>query len=178
MGQTAGVLGAQLAMAGTIGRLHQHKLTLQETRNLLRRVPFNALLGMRVEEVHGDGITLACSLRDDLRNSARVAHGGVAAALADAAVGIAIQRHFGGQRRTTTVEMKINYFQPVNDGDMFARSRLLRIGSTLCVGSVELTDDKARLVGTAIVTYIFLGARGNAAKPDDGPKGRESRKRR
>jgi uncharacterized protein (TIGR00369 family) len=178
VGQSAGRGGAQLEMAATIGRLHQRKLTINETRNLLRRVPFNALLGMRVEEVHSDGITLACALRDDLRNSAGVAHGGVAAALADAAVGIAIQRHFGGRRRTTTVEMKINYFQPVNHGDIFARSRLLRIGSTLCVGSVELTDQKARLIGTAIVTYIFLDARGNAATPDDGLKGNESRKRR
>jgi uncharacterized protein (TIGR00369 family) len=178
MGQTAGGGGAQIEMAATIGRLRQRKLTIQETRNLLRKVPFNALLGMRVEGVYGDGITIACRLREDLRNSAGVAHGGVAAALADAAVGVAIQRHSGGRRRTTTVEMKINYFQPVNDGDIFARSRLLRVGSTLCVGSVELTDDEARLIGTAIVTYIFLDARGNAAGLDDGARSRELRKRR
>lgn len=177
MGQTAGVLGAQLEMAATIGRLHQRKLSLQETRNLLRKVPFNTLLGMRVEDVHRDGITIACAVRNDLRNSAGVAHGGVAAALADAAVGIAIQRHFGGRRRITTVEMKVNYFQPVTAGDIFARSRLLRIGSTLSVGSVELTDEQARLIGTAIVTYIFLDARGNAAKQDDRERGRESGKR-
>ena len=178
MGQTAGGGGAQLEMAGTIGRLHQRKLTIQQTRHLLSKVPFNALLGMRVEDVHGDGITIACGLRDDLRNSAGVAHGGVAAALADAAVGIAIQRHFGGRRRTTTVEMKINYFQPVMAGDILARSRLLRIGSTLCVGSVELSDEKARLIGTAIVTYIFLDARGDGAKPYDRPRGRAAGKRR
>jgi acyl-CoA thioesterase len=164
-------------MAGTIGRLHQRKLTIQETRNVLRKVPFNTLLGMRVEDVHGDGITIACPLRDDLRNSAGVAHGGVAAALADAAVGIAIQRHFGGRRRITTVEVKVNYFQPVTAGDIFARSHLLRIGSTLCVGSVELKDDEARLIGTAIVTYIFLDARGKAGL-DDGPGVREAGKRR
>lgn len=178
MGKTAVPVGAQLIMAATIGRLHQRRLTIQETRNLLSKVPFNALLGMRVDKVHRDGITIACALRDDLRNSAGVAHGGVAAALADAAVGIAIQRHFGGRRRITTVDLKVNYFQPVNDGHIFARSRLLRIGSTLCVGSVDLTDEKAQLIGTAIVTYIFLDARGNAAKPVDGARGRESRKTR
>lgn len=158
--------------------MRQRKLTIQQTRNLLRRVPFNTLLGMRIEEVHGDGITIACALRDNLRNSAGVAHGGVAAALADAAVGIAVQRHFSGRRRTTTVEMKINYFLPVNHGHIFARSRLLRIGSTLCVGSVELRDDEDRPIGTAIVTYIFLDARGNAATSDDVRRGRESRKGR
>lgn len=121
-----------------------------------------------MEKVHADGITVACALRNDLRNSSGAAHGGVAAALADAAVGIAIQRHFCGKRRITTVEMKINYFLPVTSGRIFARSRLLRIGSTLCVGSVEITDSRARLVGTAIVTYMFLDARGGAGGPENG----------
>jgi hypothetical protein len=49
--------------------LRQRKLTIQQTRNLLRRVPFNTLLGMRIEEVHGDGITIACALRDNLRTA-------------------------------------------------------------------------------------------------------------
>ena len=88
----------------------------------------------------------------------------VAAAMADAAVGIAIQRHFGGKRRITTVELKINYFRPVSEGVIRARSRLLRIGSTLCVGSVDLTDDHGRAIGTAIVTYIFVDLAATAAK--------------
>ena len=121
-----------------------------------------------MEKVHADGITVACTLRDDLRNSSGAAHGGVAAALADAAVGIAIQRHFCGKRHITTVEMKINYFQPVTSGRICARSRLLRIGSTLCVGSVELTNAQATLVGTAIVTYMFLYARGSAGGQENG----------
>jgi uncharacterized protein (TIGR00369 family) len=126
------------------------------TRDSLTKVPFNTLLGMRLHRVHRDGITIDCALRNDLRNSAGVAHGGIAAAMADAAVGIAIQRHFGGGRRITTVELKINYFLPVAEGRIFARSHLLRIGSTLCVGSVDLTDEHGRAIGTAIVTYMFI----------------------
>ena len=131
-------------------------MTVQELRKVLKQVPFNMLLGMRLRRVHRDGITIECAVRDELRNSAGLAHGGVAAALADAAVGVAIQAHFKGGRRITTVEMKINYFLPVRDGRMVARSHLLRIGSSLCVGSVDLHDDGGRLVGTAIVTYMFL----------------------
>ncbi len=126
------------------------------TRDSLTKVPFNALLGMRLHGVHRDGITIDCTLRDDLRNSGGVAHGGIAAAMADAAVGIAIQRHFGGGRRITTVELKVNYFLPVTEGRIFARSHLLRIGSTLCVGSVDLTDERGRAIGTAIVTYMLI----------------------
>lgn len=133
-------------------------MTIRQTRDCLARVPFNTLLGMQLQRVHRDGITIACTLRRELQNSAGAAHGGVAAAMADAAVGIAIQRHFDGRRRITTVELKINYFRPVIKGRIFARSHLLRIGSTLCVGNVELTDEHARAVGTAIVTYMLVDA--------------------
>jgi len=115
---------------------------------------------MRLHRVHREGVTITCTLRSDLQNSAGAAHGGVTASMADAAVGMAIYRHFGGKRPTTTVELKINYFRPVTQGRIFARSHLLRIGSTLCTGRVDLTDEHARSIGTAIVTYIFLDARG------------------
>ena len=133
---------------------------MKELRERLKQVPFNMLLGMRLRNVHRDGITIECSVRDELRNSAGLAHGGVAAALADAAVGIAIQARFKGGRRITTVEMKINYFLPVAKGRIVARSRLLRIGKHLCVGNVELRDERRQLVGTAIVTYMFLDGTG------------------
>jgi uncharacterized protein (TIGR00369 family) len=131
-------------------------MPLRQLRDSLTNVPFNTLLGMRLRRVHRDGITIDCRLRNDLRNDTGVAHGGIAAAMADAAVGGAIQRHFGGGRRITTVELKMNYFLPVTEGRTFARSHLLRIGSTLCVGNVDLTDDHGRAIGTAIVTYMFL----------------------
>ena len=57
-------------------------MTLQQLRDSLTSVPFNALLGMRLHRVHRDGITIYCTLRNDLRNRAGVAHGGVAAAMA------------------------------------------------------------------------------------------------
>jgi acyl-CoA thioesterase len=134
---------------------------LRKLRDLTSTVPFNALLGIRLERLHRDGVTVGCRLCDDLLNSAGVAHGGVAAALADAAVGIAILRRVKGKRPITTVELKVNYLEPMSEGRMLARARLLRVGATLAVGTVELTDSKARLIGTAIVTYLFLDARGN-----------------
>jgi uncharacterized protein (TIGR00369 family) len=133
-------------------------MTIRQTRDFLTRVPFNTLLGMRLHRVHRHGMTIDCTLRSDLRNSAEAANGGVTAAPADAAVGIAIQRHFGGKPRITTVELKINYFRPVTEGRIFARSHLLRIGSTLCVGNVELSDEHGRAIGVAIATYMFVDA--------------------
>jgi len=135
------------------------KLTAQQIRDFLPRVPFATLLRIKLTRVHRDGVTIECALRPELTNSLAVAHGGVAATLADAAVGTALNRHFGGKRPITTVEMKINYFLPATKGRILARARLLRIGSTLCVGSVDLTDTRGNNLGTALVTYMLLDAR-------------------
>jgi uncharacterized protein (TIGR00369 family) len=144
--------------------MREPKIALERVSQFLTRVPFNKLVGLRLARLHADGITLECPLRGDLRNSAGAAHGGVAATIADAAVGIALQRHFDGKRPITTVELKVNYFRPVTEGRLIARSHILRVGTTLCVGRVDLRDEKGRLVGTAIVTYMVLPARhGHAA---------------
>jgi len=120
---------------------------------------FNDLLGMRLVATHKDGVTIEINVRPDMMNGAGVLHGGVTATMADAAAGIATNREMGGARNITTVEMKINYFRPVVKGRVRARSYLIRIGSTLVISRVDLTDSDKKLIGTELVTYILLGAR-------------------
>jgi uncharacterized protein (TIGR00369 family) len=143
--------------------MSQRKLSVSETRRVLNDIPFNRLLGMQVSRTHRDGVTIECKIVKRLLNSARVLHGGVSAALADAAVGIALHRHLGNHRPITTVEMKINYFRPVKVGRIFARSRLLRVGSTLCIGRVDIADEQSRAIGTALVTYMILSGTPSAS---------------
>jgi uncharacterized protein (TIGR00369 family) len=129
---------------------------VRKIREFLARVPFNELVGIEFHRAHADGVTIRCKLRDSLMNPAAVLHGGVTATLADVAVAAAIHHRFDGTRPITTVELKINYFRPVSEGTVYARAILLRVGGTLCVGRVDLTDDRKRAIGVAIVTYIFL----------------------
>lgn len=136
-----------------------HKLTAAELRALLPKMAFNELLGIRLSRLHKDGVTIVCSVRDDLRNGAGFLHGGVTATLADACAGIALTRHFGGKRPITTVELKVNYFRPVAAGKVFARAHLIRIGSTLCVARTDLKDEERNLIATGLVTYMLLGDR-------------------
>jgi len=128
----------------------------REALNFLTRHAFNHLLGFELVRVHRDGITIRCRVRPDLLNGAGSLHGGVTASLADAAVGSALWHHFKGTRKFTTVELKVNYFRPVTEGRLVARSRLLRVGATIAVGQVDLTDGQRRDVGVAIATYMLL----------------------
>jgi len=136
--------------------LSDPKSNTKITQEFLTRHAFNHLLGLELVRTHRDGLTIQCRVRPDLLNSAGSLHGGVTASLADAAVGSALYQHFGGTRKFATVELKVNYFRPVTEGRLVARSRLLRIGSTICVGQVDLSDGQRRSVGVAIVTYMFL----------------------
>src|SRR5437667_4249645 len=131
-------------------------LTIRELRNAAENMPFNKLIGVRVLRRHQDGVTIECGIRDELRNSAGVLHGGVAAAMADAAVGIALASHFGGRRACTTTDLKINYLSAVAEGKITARSHLLKVGKKLCVARVDISDGYGKLVAVAIVTYMLL----------------------
>ena len=127
-------------------------------------MPFSRVLGIRVVRLHPDGVTIACAVRDELRNFAGMLHGGVTATLADAAVGIALARHFKGARPGATAEMNISYLRPIVDGQAVARARLLRVGEHLCVGRVDIQNARRQLAATAMVTYLLL----ETSQPMDG----------
>jgi uncharacterized protein (TIGR00369 family) len=131
-------------------------VNIDDLRSVAENMPFNKLIGIRVLRIHSDGVTLQCAMREELKNVAGMMHGGVAATLADAAVGIALASHFGGRRPCTTTDLKINYLRPIAHGKLTARSRLVRIGKKLCVGRVDMTDAQKKLAAVAIVTYLLL----------------------
>jgi uncharacterized protein (TIGR00369 family) len=131
------------------------KLSIHQMREIIRGMRFNQLVGIRLVRIHKDGVTIDCKLRPDLMNAHGMLHGGVTATMADAAVGIAITTRMG-RPAATTVEMKLNYLRPVSGGKITARAYLLRMGSTLCVGRVDLFDDSKELVAAALVTYMLL----------------------
>jgi len=134
----------------------QKAVTADGIREWLPKMPFNALLGIRLHRLHKDGVTICCDVEEKLLNGAGVLHGGVTATLADAAVGLATNRHYHG-RPITTIELKINYFRPLPlGGRVYARAKLLRTGATLSVGEVEIRDARKNLAGVAIVTYMLL----------------------
>jgi len=131
-------------------------VNIKELRSYVDKMPFNALLGIRVLRYHSDGLTVELAVKEELLNSAGVLHGGVFATLADAAVGIALARHFEGKRSMTTTELKINYMRPVAEGKVRARARLLKVGTRLCVGSVEMKNAADQMVAAALLSYMLL----------------------
>lgn len=82
-----------------------------------------------------------------------VVHGGVLAALADTAGGMATYMTVPRGMRVATVEMKINFLEPVERGSVAAHARVLRTGRNLAVVDCEVCDSARRLVAKALMTF-------------------------
>jgi uncharacterized protein (TIGR00369 family) len=86
----------------------------------------------------------------------RVVHGGVVAMLADTAGGFAAFLAAPRGSRVVTIEMKINFLEPIEHGEIKADARVLRQGRTTSVVDCDVTDQDGRLVGKALMTFSIL----------------------
>ncbi len=135
----------------SLKRLAAHELAEKlNTSNTARQFGFtlreagpeSIVLGMRVVkrhlQVHG------------------VVHGGILAALADTAGGLAVYMWLPRGSRVATVDMKINYLEPVERGVVMAHARVIRLGKNFGVVDCDVTDDTKRLVGKALMTFAVI----------------------
>ncbi len=83
----------------------------------------------------------------------RVVHGGVLAMLADTAGGFAAFLASPKGSRVVTIEMKINFLEAVEHGNIQADARVLRQGRTTSVVDCEVKDEDGRLVSKALMTF-------------------------
>jgi uncharacterized protein (TIGR00369 family) len=136
-GEAVGVAAEQLRR-----RLQQNSTSRQMGFTLAKATRGRVRLQMKVDarhlQVHG------------------VVHGGVLAALADTAGGLASYMACPLGTRVATVEMKINYLEGVERGTVTADAEVVRIGRHLAVVDCDVTDDTKRLVAKALMTF-FVG---------------------
>lgn len=83
-----------------------------------------------------------------------VVHGGVLAALADTAGGLATYMACPPGKRVATIEMKINYLEAVARGRVSAEARVVRLGAHIAVVDCDVRDETRRLVGKALMTFF------------------------
>ena len=109
--------------------------------------------GFRLENAEAGRAKLRMKVQPRHMQIHGVVHGGVLASLADTAGGLALYLSLPRGSRAATVEMKINFLEPVHSGTVFAQARILRQGKYLAVVECDLTDDGSRMVAKALMTF-------------------------
>ena len=91
-------------------------------------------------------------------NSAGLVHGGVLFTLADTGMGAALYAGLQPDQWCATVEIKINYFRPVRQGEVECVSTVVHQGRTMANTESELFVD-GELVAKANGTFAILERR-------------------
>ena len=85
-------------------------------------------------------------------------HGGVLTALADTAMGSAVQTRLAVGNALTSIELKVNFVRPVTlaTGVVHGVGELLSLGRRTATAFCRLTDDGGRLLGHGTTTCMLF----------------------
>jgi uncharacterized protein (TIGR00369 family) len=133
------------------------------------RIPFNALLGLRIDTLAAAGVTGHLAMRPELIGhfAHQRLHGGVISATLDAMAGLAVMAAIGGHHmdeapaerlrrfgKLGTIDLRIDYLRPAIGTRFHLRGEVLRLGSRVATTRMQFTDDDDKLLATGSAAYI------------------------
>jgi uncharacterized protein (TIGR00369 family) len=129
-------------------------------RQRMKESKSSELLGFDVESVHDGRAVFRLDVRATHKQIHGVVHGGIIAALADTTGAIAAYTVVPRGVELATLELKINYLEPVPGGTVKAEARVLRAGRNFIVTECEIFNESGSLAAKALMT--FSAATGHA----------------
>ena len=115
---------------------------------------FPGHLGIRVREVRRGYSHLEVENRQELANPSGVMHGGASFGLADTAVAVALIGVYGPGNALLTIEMAINYLEPIFPGPVSAEAFVLRTSRRSAYAEVDVWS-AGKLAARATTTYMI-----------------------
>ena len=130
-------------------------------------VPFNCVLGLKVESLDADAPKLRFDMKPDLIGNPRrqILHGGVIASALDVAAGFAIHLAVINSRGEQppleanlptigTIDLRIDYLRPGRGEYFIATGRVVRLGNRVAVAHMDLVNDSGELIATGGAAYM------------------------
>jgi acyl-CoA thioesterase len=99
--------------------------------------------------------TLALDLQEKHMSRASRAHGGVLFTLLDSALGRSIVNALPEGRGCATVEIKINYFRPVQSGRIIARGWMRELTKSLGYAEGDIRNEEGKVLARASGTFFL-----------------------
>jgi uncharacterized protein (TIGR00369 family) len=146
-------------------KMAKRKLTKEEkaatelVRHRMKESQTTELFGFDVVSVHKGRAIFGLNVHPKHKQIHGVVHGGILAALADTTAAIAAYSAVPKGTEIATVELKINYLEPVPGGRIKADARVLRAGRNFVVTECEIFNEDGTMAAKALLT--FGAARGH-----------------
>jgi uncharacterized protein (TIGR00369 family) len=116
------------------------------------------LLGLKLVEVSEGRAVLTVQPGENHYNGLGIAHGGLAAALLDSALGCAINAMMPAGKVFTTLEMKINYVRPITRerGELRCEANAIHVGGRVATAEGRITDEDGKLYAHGTATCMLF----------------------
>jgi uncharacterized protein (TIGR00369 family) len=98
-----------------------------------------------------------------------ILHGGVSALLAESAASFGAALAAGPGRNVVGIELNASHLRSLREGHLIAEATPVRVGRTVQVWRISLTDDDGRAICEARCTVSVLGLPGGATGAVDPP---------
>jgi uncharacterized protein (TIGR00369 family) len=117
-------------------------------------------LGLRLESLQPGHVVFTMKVMPKHKQLHGVVHGGVLAMMADTVAAIAAFTTLPPGTHIATVEMKINFLEPVPSGRIKAEAKVLRTGRNFVVTECEIYNQNGSMAAKSLLT--FGAARGHS----------------
>lgn len=115
-----------------------------------------ATLGIRIVEAERERVVAELTIRDEVRTTTGVLHGGTLMALADTVGAVGTFLNLPAGASTATIESKTNFFGAGRSGVVRAESVPLHRGKRTMVWQTRVSDESGRLLALTIQTQMVL----------------------
>lgn len=119
-------------------------------------------LHFSLEDVQGNFYCFRCAVEPWMANVAGTLHGGMAAAIADQAMGFVVYAIQPGAGFSPTVEMQLSFHRPLRaEGELLVKVEVLTAGKSLIHlrGEIFSASAPERLCVSATAVYAFVPAK-------------------
>ncbi|WP_223256218.1 PaaI family thioesterase [Micromonospora endophytica] len=107
---------------------------------------FFALLGLELDEISGDRVTIRWRVRPELHQPYGIQHGGVYCSVVETAASLGAGYWLGERGRVVGVANQTDFLRAVRDGELTAVGTPVHRGRSQQLWQVEVTDAEGRLV--------------------------------
>lgn len=132
-------------------------------------IPFNKLLGLKVELLGYDRVTVSFRMQDELMGhyKRKMLHGGAISSAIDVTGGLSafmsLQQKMPGETlearlerfgRVSTIDVHVDFLRPGTGKSFIVTSYILRTGNKIAVTRIELHNDQDDLIAVGSASYV------------------------
>lgn len=118
--------------------------------------PFFKTISMQLEVSDEKGSRLRIKTDTKHNNIWGTIHGGVIASLVDATSGLSIIPLLNDNEMIITAGLQVQYFVPVNNGDLVGHGRVIHRGKRLAYAEANILDDHGKLIAKGNASFMIM----------------------